>query len=259
MLLLLGLLLFLVIAALILLLPTLWQREIYKQFSGSRVVICPENQRQVAVSIDALHAAATGIQGRSDLRLQDCTRWPERSKCDQACLPQALRADPYKAGEVNPRGKRIYQFPVLLAAFAAWYLGALWHSHFLFRERWMESVGLTASQVKQIVSWYSPHVLSVAICLLFAYGVAWLLAVFNRKGTLEGMVAALSLWSIVMAATWARVGALPRDLLLIETSYTGVAALLVGAIIGGLTGKLVLQSPLSQGLAVKPDKPSPAT
>ena len=247
MLLILGLLLFLSITALILLLPVLWEREIYHQFSGSRAVTCPENQRQVAVSVDALHAATTGMQGHPQLRLQDCTRWPERYKCDQACLPQALRAEPYTVGEVKRRNQRIYHLPVLLAAFAAWYLGALWHSHFLFRARWMESVGLTASQVKQIVSWYSPHVLSMAICLLFAYGVAWLLAVRDRKGTWQGMLTALLLWSAVTIATWSSVGALPHDLLMIETSYTGLAALLVGAIIGGLAGKLVLRPLLSQG------------
>jgi hypothetical protein len=35
------------------------------------------------VSVDALHAAFSG-----ELRLSDCTRWPERAGCDQACLSQ---------------------------------------------------------------------------------------------------------------------------------------------------------------------------
>ena len=239
----LGLLLFLVIACLILLLPALWEREIYNQFSGSRVVICPENQRQVAVSIDAPHAAGTGIQGRPDLRLADCTRWPERCRCDQACLPQAVQAEPYTLGEVNPQTKRIYHMPVLLAAFAAWYFGAVWHSQYLFRARWTETLGLTAAQVKQIVLWYSPHVLSVAICLLFAYGVAWLLAIRNRKGIFQGILMSLLLWGAVTGATWPSAGALPHDLLMIETSYTALAALLVGAIVGGLSGKLRAASP----------------
>lgn len=118
MLLILGLLLFLVITSLIVLLPALWEREIYKQFSGSRAVTCPENHRHVAVRIDAVHAAVTGIHGRPKLRLADCSRWPERAKCDQACLPQALRAEPYTLGEVNLGTKRIYHLPILLAAFA---------------------------------------------------------------------------------------------------------------------------------------------
>jgi len=250
MLFLLGLLLFLVFASLILLLPALWEREIFNQFSGSRRVICPENQRHVAVSFDALHAAATGIHGRPDLRLADCTRWPERRKCDQACLPQAVRVEPYTLGEVNPKTKRIHHLPVLLAAFAAWYLGAVWHSQYFFRARWMETLGLTAPQVKQIVLWYSPHLLSVAICLLFAYGVAWLLAISDRLGISHGILMSLLLWGAVTVATWPGAEALPHDLLMIEASYTALAALLVGAIIGGLTGKLVLPLPMTHHSSV---------
>lgn len=247
MLLILGLLLFLVITSLIVLLPALWEREIYKQFSGSRAVTCPENHRHVAVRIDAVHAAVTGIHGRPKLRLADCSRWPERAKCDQACLPQALRAEPYTLGEVNLGTKRIYHLPVLLAAFAAWYLGAVWHSHYLFRARWMEAVGLTPAQVKQLVLWYSPHLLSVAVCLLFACGVAWLLAVRNRKGVSQGILMSLLLWGAVILLTWSGIGALSHDLLMIEASYTALAALLVGAIIGGRTGKLVLPLSMTHG------------
>ena len=107
----------------------------------------------------------------------------------------------------------------------------------------MEAVGLTPGQVKQLVWWYSPHLLSVAVCLLFAYGMAWLLAVRNRKGVSQGILMSLLLWGAVILATWSGIGALSHDLLMIEASYTALAALVVGAIIGGLTGKLVM--PLS--------------
>jgi hypothetical protein len=246
MLLIIGLLVVLVIATLSLLYPALWEGEIYKQFSGSRAVTCPENHREVAVRIDALHAAVTGMDGRPDLRLADCSRWPERSKCDQACLPQALQAEPFRLGEVNSEKKRIYHLPVLLAAFAAWYLGAVWHSRYLFRGRWMEALGLTPAQVKQLVLWYSPHLLSVAVCVLFAYGVAWLLAVSDRKGVHQGVLMSLLLWGALLLATWPTAGTLSHDLLLIEASYTALAALLVGAIIGGLNGKLVVPKSMSQ-------------
>ena len=43
------------------------------------------------------------------------------------------------------------------------------------------------------------------------------------------------------------VHALSHDLLMIEASYTALAALLVGAIIGGLTGKLVLPLSMTHG------------
>ena len=74
MLLLIWLVLCLVAASLILLLPlALWRREIYKRYSGSRLVACPENQQPAAVNIDARYATATGIDGIPDLRLCDCT------------------------------------------------------------------------------------------------------------------------------------------------------------------------------------------
>jgi len=239
------LLLFATIGFLILLLPALWGREIYNRYAGSRAVICPENHRQVAVRIDALHAARTGLNGPPALRLSDCTRWPERSKCNQACFPQALEAKPYTAGEAKASEKKIYHLPVLLAAFAAWCLGAVWHSQFLFRARWSDAVGFTPSQLKLVVLWYAPHLLTMAACLLFSYGVAWLLAVRGRRGIGQGMVMSIALWAAVALASSPGIASLPRDLLLIEFSYTFLAALLVGAIVGGLTGRLVVPASMA--------------
>ena len=75
-----GFFLFLTVASLLLLLPALWGREIRNQYAGSRAVICPETRRQVAVSLDSTHAAVTGLTGRPDLRIADCTRWPDAFK-----------------------------------------------------------------------------------------------------------------------------------------------------------------------------------
>lgn len=58
------------------------------RFRGTRVVVCPENRELVAVAVDAPHAALTASQGRSDLRLETCTRWPEKAGCGQECLGQ---------------------------------------------------------------------------------------------------------------------------------------------------------------------------
>ncbi len=74
-----GLVLFLAAASLMLLPLALWLRGIYKRYSGARSVSCPENHQSAAVNIDALHAAVTGIDGNPELRLADCTRWPEHS------------------------------------------------------------------------------------------------------------------------------------------------------------------------------------
>jgi hypothetical protein len=62
--------------------------RIYARFRGTRVVICPETRAATGVIVDAWHAAATGIRKAPELRLQSCSRWPERAGCDQACIRQ---------------------------------------------------------------------------------------------------------------------------------------------------------------------------
>jgi hypothetical protein len=240
MLLLIWIVLCLVGAAVILLPLALWRHEIYRRYSGSRLVSCPENQRPGVVSIDARHAVATGMDGCPDLRLCECTRWPERVNCDQACLPQAVQAGTETPGEVKRRAKQIYHLPIVLAAFAAWYLGAIWHSPFAFRTRWLDAIGLDHSQVKQIVGLYL--LLSVVVCLLFAYGVAWLLAVCHRKGVLQGVLMSALLCGAVIATGWYGIARLPHDFLVIEAGYIALTTLTVGAIVGGLYDKLVAPS-----------------
>lgn len=180
------------------------------------------------------------MDGRTNLRLRECSRWPERGGCKQACLSQAIQAEPYPSGEANNRPKQIYHLPIALAAFAAWCLGALWHSQYVFRPWWVNAAGLTHAQVKQMVWWYSPHLLTAAVCLLFAYGVAWLLVVCHRKGVLQGVLMAALLCLALIAASWFGLARMPRDLLVIEAGYAILATLTVGAIVGGFYDKLVL-------------------
>jgi hypothetical protein len=79
----------------------------YVQNRGTRVVTCPETENFVAVKLDAGHAAATGLFGDTHLRLERCTRWPERQDCPQECIKQIQEA---------PDGCR------LQAMLSAWYL-----------------------------------------------------------------------------------------------------------------------------------------
>jgi hypothetical protein len=58
------------------------------RYRGTRVVVCPENREMVAVRVDAGHAALSTSQGRAELRLESCTRWPEKAGCGQECLGQ---------------------------------------------------------------------------------------------------------------------------------------------------------------------------
>lgn len=242
MLLIFGLLLVVFGVALVLLMPALWVRETHHQYSGPRAVICPETQREAGVTIDAAHAAATALSGKPEFRLSDCTRWPARVHCGQECLPQAVQNEPYTEGEVHlarPRG-HIYHLPVLLAACAAWYVGMLWHSRYLFREQWMNALGLSQTEWRQLIFWYSPHLLSIAACLLFAYGVAWLQTWLVHKGVWQGILSSTLLWCAILFATLPSMFGFSRELLLIEAGYTFVAMVIVGAIIGGLSGKLHL-------------------
>ena len=60
----------------------------YRLFGGLRFVSCPETVETAVVQIDVKRATLSKLAGRSDLRLQSCSRWPELKGCDQACLSQ---------------------------------------------------------------------------------------------------------------------------------------------------------------------------
>ena len=60
----------------------------YFRFRGDRFVTCPETKTRVAVKVDATHTAMTAVIGNPQLRLCECTRWPERQDCGQDCLRQ---------------------------------------------------------------------------------------------------------------------------------------------------------------------------
>ncbi len=62
--------------------------KLYRRFRGTRLVTCPETQQTAAVEVDAWRAALTTPFTGTELRLQDCSRWPEREDCGQECLRQ---------------------------------------------------------------------------------------------------------------------------------------------------------------------------
>ena len=65
----------------------------YRRARGKRIVTCPETERPAAVEIDAVDAARAAFRGSSALSICDCSRWPERADCAQACVAQ-IEADP---------------------------------------------------------------------------------------------------------------------------------------------------------------------
>lgn len=64
----------------------------YLRYRGVRVVTCPETKRPAAVLVDAGHAAVSAAWDHTELRLEQCSRWPERGHCEQPCLKEIAAA-----------------------------------------------------------------------------------------------------------------------------------------------------------------------
>jgi hypothetical protein len=67
----------------------------YFQYRGKRLITCPETHHTEAVHVAARKVAARAFIGEPTLRLDQCSRWPERQDCGQECLRQ-IEADPEK-------------------------------------------------------------------------------------------------------------------------------------------------------------------
>lgn len=61
------------------------------RFRGKRVVVCPETRQPAGVTVNLGHAATTAVWEKPDVRLNSCSRWPERADCDQPCTVQIER------------------------------------------------------------------------------------------------------------------------------------------------------------------------
>jgi len=65
----------------------------YLRYRGKRVITCPETANHAAVHVNVVNAARDAVFGEQHLRLDECSRWPERQNCGQECLSQ-IEADP---------------------------------------------------------------------------------------------------------------------------------------------------------------------
>jgi hypothetical protein len=59
-----------------------------RRYTGDRVITCPENGESQVVRLDPRRAAVTSLVGSPQMRLESCSRWPERRDCGQECLAQ---------------------------------------------------------------------------------------------------------------------------------------------------------------------------
>jgi hypothetical protein len=65
------------------------------KFRGKRLVTCPETHTPEAVHLAAKEAGLGAFFNEPTLRLDQCSRWPEREGCGQDCLQQ-VESDPEK-------------------------------------------------------------------------------------------------------------------------------------------------------------------
>jgi hypothetical protein len=65
----------------------------YGKYREARTVTCPETGEETTVQPDAKHAALMEAVGREEVRLCDCSRWPERRDCAQTCREQLVEAE----------------------------------------------------------------------------------------------------------------------------------------------------------------------
>jgi hypothetical protein len=61
------------------------------RLQSAQTLVCPETGKPVTVKVDAAHAGYTAAYDSEDLRLKDCSRWPEKAGCAQDCISEAKR------------------------------------------------------------------------------------------------------------------------------------------------------------------------
>ncbi|MFQ5881890.1 MAG: hypothetical protein ACE5I9_05390 [Candidatus Methylomirabilales bacterium] len=58
----------------------------FLRYRTRKLLRCPETGSEAEVGVDASRAALTSAFGRPLLRVMNCSLWPERKECAQACL-----------------------------------------------------------------------------------------------------------------------------------------------------------------------------
>jgi hypothetical protein len=62
--------------------------DAFMRYRKSRSVTCPEAKQTATVKIDANAAAKAAALGKTQLRITQCSLWPEKSACQRDCLAQ---------------------------------------------------------------------------------------------------------------------------------------------------------------------------
>lgn len=60
----------------------------YHSEPKKKAIVCPETKMPAAIEVDRRHALVTLLKGTKELKVKDCSRWPDRLACDEDCLAQ---------------------------------------------------------------------------------------------------------------------------------------------------------------------------
>ena len=80
----------------------------YIRYGGKRVVNCPETRQPAAVRIDLAKVARQAIYRTPSLKLDQCSRWPERASCGQECLAE-LKGRPGSVPGLEHGGRVVHR------------------------------------------------------------------------------------------------------------------------------------------------------
>lgn len=125
---------------------------------------------------------------------------------------------------------------VLVAAVAAWVLGAVWYSPVLFAKPWLKMVTARGAKEKDLKDNAAVAMVgSGLVFLVMSYVLAYLVGLVGADSFVEGVT--VGAWiGLGFVATWAIVNALydgtRKKMWAINTGYSVLALMLMGAILG---------------------------
>jgi hypothetical protein len=62
--------------------------DAFMRYRKIRRVNCPEEKKTALMNVNAKVAALAAAQGKAQLRVSNCSLWPEKRGCAQRCLAQ---------------------------------------------------------------------------------------------------------------------------------------------------------------------------
>ncbi|MGE5217572.1 MAG: hypothetical protein ACM3SP_11280 [Chloroflexota bacterium] len=58
----------------------------FYRYRKGRIITCPETRGLAEVQLDARRAALTTVFGKPLLAVKNCSLWPKKKGCDEACV-----------------------------------------------------------------------------------------------------------------------------------------------------------------------------